>query len=124
MLNFDFDNNGSIDLTQNYTINLTPFTAPNGLTGINYSIIPQQFFGSVLINGQTYGYASAVANSSGGLFDGQNTTSTLQFQFVATPVPEPSTYAIAGVAALVGIAAVGRRKNSASGAGHHSLQLA
>jgi len=109
IFNYDFDNNGSIDLSQTYTINLSPFTSPNGLTGVSYSIIPQQFFGSVLINGQNYGYASVVANNSGVLFDGSSTTSTVQFQFVATPVPEPSTYAVAGILALVGVVCLRRR---------------
>src|SRR5207253_2525540 len=75
-INYDFDNNGSIDLTQAYTINLSPFTAPNGLTGVSYSIIPVNFFGSVTINGTLYAYASAVANSVGILFDGTTTVST------------------------------------------------
>src|SRR6185312_1190630 len=40
----DFDNNGINDLTQVYTISLSPFTAPNGFTGVAYSIIPVNFF--------------------------------------------------------------------------------
>lgn len=106
----DFDNNGSWDVTQNYTLNLNPFTAPNGLTGVNYSIIPVQFFGATTINGQDYGYASVISGSTGTLFDGSNNTAEVQFQFLATPVPEPSTYALAGVAALAGIVLLRRRK--------------
>jgi len=105
----DFDNDGIIDLTQNYTLNLSPFTSPNGLTGVNYTIVPQQFFGSVIINGEHYGYASVVSNNAGTLFDGSSTTAQVQFQFLATPVPEPSTYALAGVLALGGIIALRRR---------------
>jgi hypothetical protein len=112
VLGIDFDNNGTIDLVQNYTLNLSPFTAPNGLTGISYSIIPQQFFGSVLINGQTYGYASVVSNNTGTLFNGSSTTAAIQFQFLATPVPEPSTYALAGVLALGGIVVLRRRRHA------------
>jgi hypothetical protein len=112
-LGIDFDNNGTIDLVQNYTLSLSPFTSPNGLTGVSYSIIPQQFFGSVLINGQSYGYASVVSNNTGILFDGSSTTAAIQFQFLATPVPEPSTYALAGVAALGGIVILRRRRSSA-----------
>jgi MYXO-CTERM domain-containing protein len=110
----DFDSNGVFDLTQNYTLNLSAFTAPNGFTGVSYVIVPQQFFGSVIINGTTYGYASVVSNNTGTLFDGSNTQAGIQFQFVATPVPEPSTYALAGVLALGGIVAYRRRRNSSS----------
>ncbi|MBC7366182.1 MAG: PEP-CTERM sorting domain-containing protein [Undibacterium sp.] len=114
----DFDNNGTYDLTQNYTLSLSPFTAPNGLSGVNYSIVPQQFFGSVSINGSSYGYASVVSNNSGTLFDGSSTTAAIQFQFLAlaTPVPEPSTYALFGVLALGGIVALRRRRSSANAA--------
>jgi hypothetical protein len=110
----DFDSNGSFDLTQNYTLHLSPFTAPNGFTGVAYAIVPLEFFGSVLINGTVYGYASVVSNNTGVLFDGSNTQSGIQFQFQATPVPEPSTYALAGVLALGGIVACRRRRNSSS----------
>ncbi|WP_438481961.1 PEP-CTERM sorting domain-containing protein [Oleiharenicola lentus] len=110
----DFDGNGSYDLTQNYTLSLSPFTSPNGLTGVNYMIVPQQFFGSVMINGSNYGYASVVSNNQGTLFDGSSTTAAIQFQFLATPVPEPSTYALAGVVALGGIVALRRRRNKSN----------
>lgn len=106
----DFDSDGSWDVTQNYTLNLSPFTAPNGLTGVNYSIIPVEFFGSAEINGETYSYASVVSGDQGTLFDGSNNTAAIQFQFVATPVPEPSTYALAGMLALGGIVALRRRR--------------
>ena len=115
-LSYDFDNNGTTDLTQNYSLSLSPFTAPNGLTGVNYLIVPENFFGSVVINGQTYGYASVVSNNSGILFDGSSTTAEVQFQFLSTPVPEPSTYALAGALALGGIVILRlRRRNSFSG---------
>lgn len=110
----DFDSVGGFDLVQNYTLNLSAFTAPNGFTGVNYVIVPQEFFGSVIINGTTYAYASVVSNNTGTLFDGSNTTAAIQFQFQATPVPEPSTYAMAGVLALGGIVAYRRRKGRAS----------
>ena len=110
----DFDSNGVFDLTQNYVLNLNPFTAPNGFTGVSYEIVPLEFFGSVLINGTTYAYASVVSNNTGVLFDGSNTQAGIQFQFMATPVPEPSTYALAGVLALGGIVAFRRRRNSSS----------
>jgi hypothetical protein len=117
VINYDFDNNGAIDLTQNYTINLSPFTAPNGLTGVSYQIIPVQFFGGVTINGLNYSYASVVSNSVGTLFDGSSTTAAIQFQFLAntTPVPEPSTYALFGVMALSGIVWLRRRFSAGSG---------
>ena len=105
----DFDSDGAWDVTQNYTLNLTPFTAPNGLTGVNYAIIPVEFFGTADINGQVYTYASVVSGATGTLFDGSNNTAAVQFQFIATPVPEPSTYALAGVAALGGIVLLRRR---------------
>jgi hypothetical protein len=108
-LKLDFDNNGTFDVIQNYSLTTSRFTAPNGLTGINYAIIPVQFFGSAMFNSQNYGYASVVANGSGTLFDGNSTTSLIQFQFLATPVPEPSTYALFGVVALCGIVAFSRR---------------
>lgn len=111
---YDFDNNGTVDLTQQYTIGLTPFTSPNGLTAVNYSIVPVQFFGNVTINGSVYGYASVVSNSVGTLFDGSSTSAAIQFQFLSNPiipVPEPSTYALAGVLALGGIVVLRRRFN-------------
>ena len=111
-LDYDFDDNGSIDLVQNYSLNLTPFTSPNGLTGVSYAIVPVQGFGSVIFNGQTYGYASVVSNNTGTLFDGSSTTAAIQFQFLATPVPEPSTYALCGVLALGGIVYLKRRQSS------------
>jgi hypothetical protein len=117
VLNTDFDNNGVIDLTQNYTISLSPFTSGNGLTGVNYTIVPQQSFGNVQINGTSYGYASVVSNNTGTLFDGSSTTAAVQFQFLAnpfTPVPEPSTYALAGVLGLTGVVAMRRRFRAAS----------
>ncbi len=55
-----------------------------------------------------------VSNSVGTLFDGSNTQSGIQFQFLSTPlipVPEPSTYALAGVMALGGIVVLRRRFN-------------
>jgi hypothetical protein len=110
---FDFDNNGSIDLTQTYTINLAAFTSPNGLTGVSYTIVPQNYFGSVIIGGNTYGYASVVANSVGTLFDGSTSLALIQFQFIATPVPEPSTYALAGVLALGCVVVLRRRRSVA-----------
>jgi MYXO-CTERM domain-containing protein len=110
-LDYDFDNNGTIDLVQNYTLNLTPYTASNGLTAISYTIVPVQNVGTVMFNGQTYGYASVVSNSVGTLFDGSSTTAAIQFQFLSTPVPEPSTYALAGVLALGGIALLRRRRS-------------
>lgn len=112
----DFDSDGDWDVTQNYTLNLSPFTAPNGLTGVNYSIIPVEFFGTAEINGQTYTYASVVSGDQGTLFDGSSNTAAVQFQFIATPVPEPSTYALAGMLALGGIVALRRRKASAQAA--------
>ena len=111
--NYDFDNNGSIDLTQTYTINLAAFTSPNGLTGVSYTIVPQNYFGSVIIGGNTYGYASVVANSVGTLFDGSSSLALIQFQFIATPVPEPSTYALAGVLALGCVVVLRRRRSIA-----------
>ncbi len=110
-INYDFDNNGSIDLTQSYTINLAAFTTPSGFTGVGYAITPTSAFGSVTINGTQYSYASVVANSVGFLFDGQSTSSFVQFQFITTPVPEPSTYALVGVAALGGITWFRRRRS-------------
>lgn len=110
MIETDFDSNGSFDLTQTYTLSLSGFTSPNGLTGVNYTIVPDEFFGSVVVNGQTYAYASVVSNSVGTLFDGSSTTAAVQFQFLATPVPEPSTYALAGVLALGGIVVLRRRR--------------
>jgi hypothetical protein len=112
---FDFDDNGTIDLVQDYTLDLTPFTAPNGLTGVNYTIVPVQFFGAVTFGGQTYSYASVVSNSVGTLFDGSSTTAALQFQFLSTPVPEPSTYALFGVLALGGIVLLKRRQSTSGG---------
>ena len=109
----DFDSDGDWDVTQNYTLNLSPFTAPNGLTGVNYSIIPVEFFGTADINGQVYSYASVVSGDQGTLFDGSSNTAAVQFQFIATPVPEPSTYALAGMLALGGIVALRRRRANA-----------
>lgn len=109
-LDFDFDDNGTIDLVQNYTLNLTPYTSPNGLTGVSYTIVPVQNFGAVTFNGQTYGYASVVSGSVGTLFDGSSSTAAIQFQFLSTPVPEPSTYAMFGVLALGGIVLLRRRQ--------------
>ena len=115
-INTDFDNDGIIDLTQAYTLNLSPFTAPNGLTGVSYSIVPTNYFGSVIINGNYYAYASVVSNNTGTLFDGSSTVAAIQFQFLATPVPEPSTYALFGVMALGGIVWL-RRRRSSTGSG-------
>jgi hypothetical protein len=110
----DFDTDGITDLVQNYSINLSPFTSPNGFTGVSYEIVPLEFFGSVTINGETYGYASVVSNNTGVLFDGSNTESAIQFQFLATPVPEPSTYAMLGAVAIGAIVAFRRRKDGAA----------
>lgn len=109
VINTDFDSNGIFDLQQIYTVSLAPFTAPNGFTGVSYTIVPVNFFGNVTINGTNYSYASVVANSSGTLFDGSSTTSVIQFQFLATPVPEPSTYALCGVLALTAASFVRRK---------------
>jgi hypothetical protein len=70
-----------------------------------------------VINGTNYSYASVVANSVGTLFDGSSTTADIQFQFraTATPVPEPSTYALFGVLALGGIIWLRRRFSTGSG---------
>jgi MYXO-CTERM domain-containing protein len=111
----DFDGDGIYDLTQFYTLSLTPFTSANGLTGVNYSIVPQTNYGTVVINGTNYGYASVVSNNAGTLFDGSSTIAAVQFQFLASPVPEPSTYAIAGVLALGGIVALRRRRSNTGG---------
>jgi hypothetical protein len=108
-INTDFDNDGIIDLTQIYTINLSPFTAPGGFTGVSYAIVPVNLFGNVTISGVNYSYASVVANSAGTLFDGSSTTSVVQFQFQASPVPEPSTYALCGVMVLAAGVFVRRR---------------
>jgi hypothetical protein len=116
LLATDFDNDSIVDLTQSYTIQLTPFVSPNNLTGVNYQIIPNEYYGNVAINGVLYGYATVVANSVGTLFDGSNTSAALQFKFLPTlvpdltPVPEPSTYALAGVLALGGIILFRRRR--------------
>lgn len=109
-INYDFDNDGTIDLSQSYTINLAPFVS-GAFTGVSYSIVPNQYFGSVTINGTLYSYASAVANSAGILFDGGSTQAVVQFQFLSVPVPEPSTYALCGVAALGGITWLRRRRS-------------
>lgn len=116
-INYDFDSDGTIDLTQAYTITLAPYVAPNGLTGVSYAIVPVNGFGSVTINGVNYAYASVVANSAGTLFDSSSTTAAVQFQFLtlATPVPEPSTYAAFGVAALGGIVWLRRRRSGLTG---------
>ncbi len=37
ILSYDFDHNGIVDLTQDYALNLAPYTVPNGLTGAAYS---------------------------------------------------------------------------------------
>jgi hypothetical protein len=113
LLATDFDNNGIIDLTQSYTLQLSPFVSPNNLTGVNYVIIPNEYYGNVVINGVMYGYATVVSNSVGTLFDGSNTSAALQFKFLSTPVPEPSTYALAGVLALGGIVLFRRRRTIA-----------
>jgi hypothetical protein len=109
----DFDNDGIWDLTSSFTLNLSAFTAPNGLTGVNYSIVPSEFYGLVNINGDAYSYAAVVSGDQGTLFDGSNNIARVQFQFIATPVPEPSTYALFGVMALGGIV-LARRRFSAS----------
>lgn len=110
----DFDNNASIDLVQLYTIKLAPFSAPNGFTGVQYSIVPVNYFGNVTIGGNMYSYASVVANDSGILFNNQGTQGKIQFQFDATPVPEPSSFAMFGVAALGGIVALRRRRSASA----------
>jgi len=108
----DFDNNSTIDLVQAYTIQLGPFVSGNGFTGVAYSIVPVNYFGFVTINGDVYSYASVVANASGTLFNNQGTQGKIQFQFDATPVPEPSSFAMFGVAALGGIVALRRRRSA------------
>jgi MYXO-CTERM domain-containing protein len=63
-----------------------------------------------VINGKAYAYASVVSGDQGTLFDGSNNVAAIQFQFIATPVPEASTFALAGVMGLGGIVALRRRK--------------
>jgi len=109
-LKYDFDGDSNWDLIQNYTISLTPYTSPNNLTGVSYAIVPQQTFGNVTIDGIQYAYASTVSNHGGTLFSGSNTSSAIQFLFLSTPVPEPSTYALGGLLALAGILAARRRR--------------
>jgi len=111
-LKFDFDGDLNWDLIQNYSISLTAFTSPNNLTGVSYAVVPHQSFGNVTIDGVEYAYASTVSNHGGTLFSGSNTSSAIQFQFMAlnTPVPEPSTYAMGGLLALGGILAARRRR--------------
>lgn len=110
----DLDSNGIYDVTQNYTLSLSSFTSPNGFTGVAYELVPLEYFGGVFFNDNLYGYASVISNSTGVLFDGSNTEAAIQFQFLATPVPEPSTYALAGVVVLGGIVALRRRRSSAA----------
>jgi len=112
--NFDSDMNSTIDLVQTYTIMLSAFSAPNGFTGVRYSIVPVNYFGNVTIGGNMYSYASVVANDSGILFNNQGTQGKIQFQFDATPVPEPSSFAMFGVAALGGIVALRRRRSASA----------
>jgi len=111
IISTDFDNDSVIDLVQSYSIKLAPFTSTNGFTGVRYSIVPSNDFGDVIINGINYAYASVVSNSVGVLFDNQSTQAAVQFQFSATPVPEPSTFALAGVAALGCIVGLRRRRS-------------
>ena len=112
IISTDFDNDSVIDLVQSYSIKLAPFTSDNGFTGVRYSIVPSNDFGDVIINGINYAYASVVSNSVGILFDNQSTEAAIQFQFrAATPVPEPSTFALAGVAALGCIVGLRRRRS-------------
>ncbi len=113
-INYDFDNNLVNDLTQNYIVSLSQYVSANGFIGVNYAIVPASSSGLVTINGTQYGYATAVSNSSGTLFNGSSTTAAIQFQFL-TPVPEPSTYALAGVLALGGIVVLRRHHRPASG---------
>lgn len=113
-INYDFNSDSIFDLTQQYTINLSPFN--NGIfTGVNYSIVPVSSAGTVVIGGTAYGYQSVVSGDSGTLFDGSHATASVQFQFAGfSPVPEPSTYAMFGVASLVGIVALRRRFGSSA----------
>jgi hypothetical protein len=115
-VSYDFDNSGGIDLTQTYTVALTPFTL-GAFSGVSYSILPNEITGAVTISGITYQYASVVSNSAGSLFDGSATTAAIQFQFLAVAVPEPSTYALAGVLVLGAIVLVRHRSLSAATSG-------
>jgi MYXO-CTERM domain-containing protein len=114
-INYDFDGHNADELTQNYTLTLTPFSSPNGLTGTSYLFTPVNSFGVVDFDGQNFEYASVVSNSAGTLFDGSSTTAAIQFQFLGiavSPVPEPASYALAGVLVLGGIVSLRRRRSS------------
>lgn len=118
----DFDGDSLIDVTQNYSINLSPFVSPNGFTGVAYEIVPIEFFGFVELFGDEYIYASAVSNNTGVLLDDSITQSAIQFQFIGTapisPVPEPSTFGLVGVVGLLGMAAFRRRGGASRSSGH------
>ncbi len=71
--------------------------------------------GIVTIGGTSYNYTIAADGTGGSLFASSTATNgTTNINLVFTAVPEPSTYALFGVVALMGVVAVRRFRSSKS----------
>lgn len=119
-LALDFGPTVGLDLTNTFHISLKSGTAAPGGAGnavqTYFEISPVTSAGLFTNNGTTYGYQFIVANTNG-VLDASPTdpsTGTPIIRLTVTAVPEPSTYALFGVVALLGMVAVRRFRSTKS----------
>ena len=102
---------GGYDLaiTERVTLSLSGSTLVYTLTQLSPSI------GIVNVGGTLYNFEIAADGTGGSLFASTGSTNgTTNINLVFTAVPEPSTYALFGVVALMGVVAVRRFRSSKS----------
>ncbi len=114
-LKFDFDFAGGLPVDLSITYTLTRLLENS--TQLTYSITPLITNGSFLIGAQAYQYTIIGDGLTGTVAVGGGTNGTANINMVIgiTAVPEPSTYALFGVAALGGIVAVRRSRGNRTG---------
>ncbi len=85
----------------------------NGFSGIGSRILPREFSGPAFTRHLPFDYMAAANGDVGLVFDGVTAISDTQLEFLAMPVPEPSTFALVAVLALGAIVTL-RRHRAAS----------